>query len=239
MIVAVSVAFVLLLLIISMLYYRFLHQLRMRQLEAFEKIIQAQESERTRIARDLHDELAPVLSSVRLRLDECDSPAEVMTERDVLSRDIAESINRIREISHNLMPSTIINLGLVQTVNDMLRENRNNGIMIDFSCTIDDKPLTNFAKINIYRIISELVQNARKHSKATEIRLQLEDNGGSGTRLVYKDNGQGLQETARLNGLGMENMKARAQLLGGDMTIEQPVKGTSIIFYFDAFKIKL
>ena len=190
------------------------------------------ENERRRIASDLHDELGPMLSAVKLQINHLEPSDEseiIALERS--SAHIDEIIQRFRDISYNLLPNTLIRKGLVKAVEEFI--NKLNGahrILIDF--TSMELTLPPDKEINLYRIIQEIVHNTIKHARASKLLISIETPPG---KLLLKttDDGIGFNYEEKVQvalGLGLLNLYSRAEVLGGQFkVISQPGKGTTFI----------
>ncbi len=191
--------------------------------------IGALEDERKRIAADLHDELGPLLSSVRLQIG-C---VNLSTEQDQqvmqrASKYIDTILSRIRHISTDLMPQVLLRKGLVRAVEEFTDNlNQTGAIRIGFRHHgLPELPVE--SAIHLYRIIQEFIHNTLKHAGANELDLELY---GAGKKLILdmKDNGKGMGETepGKGSGLGLINMARRVEILQGDLYPEGiPGKGT-------------
>lgn len=189
------------------------------------------ENERKRIASDLHDELGPLLSAVKLQINnlEYQSPDDKILI-DKSSQHIDIIIHKLREISNNLMPNTLLRKGLVKAISEFVESNAEiYKLNIRFTCE-QDPSLGLDKEINIYRIVQEIVHNTVKHSKATLliIRIAVENNN---LVLSTADNGIGFDYFARSRehtGLGLRNLQSRAEILGGEISCTSELgKGTS------------
>jgi two-component system NarL family sensor kinase len=153
---------------------------------------------------------------------------------DILSV-VNDAIDETRRVSKNLRPSTLDDLGLLRTINGLCREFEDlSGISISKDTEIQENQVPEIVKITIYRILQEAVNNAVKHSNADRVSVRLAENGGS-VELTVEDNGKGfLIEEAEAEengtaGIGIENMKERAEMTGGQLTLSsEPNKGTIV-----------
>lgn len=223
--------------------HRRVKQLKMKakEQEAFSRqLIDSQESERKRIADELHGDLGHDLIIAKnkallgLKLTEDDSPAKHQFEE--ISAMTSQVLDGLREIAHNLRPHHLDELGLKDSLESML-ETVAGSSEIRFSAEID--PIAGVfskeAEMNLYRIVQEGVNNIVKHSGATEASVTLKCNG----RLVYltiQDNGAGFDSTPktttelRHRGFGLTGISERARMLGGVESIHSvPGQGTTII----------
>jgi PAS domain S-box-containing protein len=201
-----------------------------------------QESERRRIAVDLHDGLGQTLSLVKLSIEDAarsvsagvSSKAAATLER--LGPTVKSALAELRRISMNLRPSTLDDLGILATLSWYFREFEaacpNMNLAHDISVAEADVP--NLLKISIFRIVQEATSNALKHARAERIKVCLRGAGES-LELLIEDNGQGFDPAAAAgsrdfsHGLGLQSMKERAELSGGDYEFRSaPGQGTRI-----------
>jgi two-component system, NarL family, sensor kinase len=209
-----------------------------RNLQSHKEKIQAEitmlENERRRIANDLHDELGPILSAVKLHINslETTDPHDIkLIEKS--SRYIDDIIKKLREISNNLMPNTLIRKGLVFGIEEFVSAiNTMKALKIQFSCN-EPVALGKEKEINIYRIVQEVVHNTLKHSGATELKISLVMKEGR-VQLITEDNGKGFDYNAKMKentGLGLHSLASRAEIMGGEFElISEPGKGARCIF---------
>jgi signal transduction histidine kinase len=191
------------------------------------------EKERTRMAADLHDELGPTLSAIRFQVESVDAADE--EEQEILnkaSKQIDETISRVREIAGNLMPSALIRKGLVNGIQEFLHKLSHPSLAIEFKHSLTDE-IPQDKSINIYRIIQEIIQNTIKHAKASKLLIQIEQKEKN-ICVVCEDNGVGFNYKKIINdqtGLGLRNLKSRAEIMGGKMDVlSVPGKGSQFKF---------
>lgn len=209
-----------------------------RNRELYQSRIKAEittlEKERTRIAGDLHDELGPVLSAVKFKVNSFDIICpEDQEQLDKVNSHIDNMMSRLREISNDLMPNTLASKGLIIAMEESIsRLDKTAGLHINFAHTeIPDLKLE--TAVNLYRILQEIIHNTIKHAKATDLKIELKTQTGL-LVILTSDNGTGYnyEQAARENkGLGLRSMLSRAELLGGEMFIDAaPGQGTQTIF---------
>lgn len=204
------------------------------QKESLHVEINAMESERNRIANDLHDDVSPILSVIRFQVNSI----QVNNKEDELqiqeaSEHLDNLLNKLREISNNLMPASLARKGLVISVGEFLR-NVEASARIKISYNHDENlEVPHEKSIHIYRMVQELIHNGIKHAKATEITLQLKMNDRS-LVVFYEDNGRGFNfEKAMANstGFGLRSLKSRADLMDGSLHVEsKPEQGAQFLF---------
>jgi signal transduction histidine kinase len=189
------------------------------------RLIDSQEKERRRIARELHDGVGQSLALLQIELSqlevECDPPMQSKLED--LARKVSDVSNVTREISHGLHPSHLEYLGLSRSLDKLCREFAQDRLLdIEFVKGELPEHLDPEVSLSLYRVAQEALHNAAKYSRArhVEVRLWME----------IVDDGVGL--AARRNdqvGMGMESMRERMELVGGAISIESaPMKGTKV-----------
>ena len=211
---------------------------RMRLLS--QELIMAQENERQRIARELHDHLAQDLSLARLDLERIalslppDGPWRGQT--GTVTQRLGSAINSIRDLAYGLLPPGLTELGLVDTVLAHCEEfSLRHGIAVDvFADGLDDVAFDFDTQINIYRLIQEALNNVRKHAKASRVTVRLL---GSYPDLLLRieDDGQGMDldqaqaQAGRAKRMGLWSMRERVRLLGGKIYFKsKPGQGLTI-----------
>lgn len=198
-------------------------------LEKIEAEIRTLEKERKRIASDLHDDLGPLLSAIRFKINAVDlinDDDKVLIEN--ASQHIDDTLNRVREISFDLMPNTLIRKGLVQTLEEFIPK-MEKLVPLKIHFTHEDiNELPTEMTINLYRIVLEIINNTVKHSQATNLVIQL-TKPGKKIVLLTSDDGIGFDYEKKKEenpGLGLKNLQSRAEIMHGELLINtQPGKG--------------
>ena len=207
-----------------------------------QQLIKAQESERNRIAGYLHDHVAQDLSSLKIGLETLfDNQREVSAEISAkicdLSKILQDSITAVRDLSYDLHPPGLEQLGLVRTVYQYCEDfSEKNNVSVDFfTAGMKDLKLDFDTKINLYRLIQEGLNNIKKHAQASQAVVRLVASSPN-IILRIEDNGQGFDVASRLarsfteKRLGLSGMEERVSLLAGTMSIKsRPSKGTRIL----------
>ncbi|WP_040005767.1 ATP-binding protein [Fibrisoma limi] len=204
-------------------------------------LLEGQEEERRRFARELHDGIGQMLTGLKLqagKLKKGEFPDEKQRLRfEELCNTIQDIIQTTRQISHNLMPSVLGDFGLEATLQLLAEQTaQSSGIAVTFEGTGSDKRLSAPVEIGLYRIAQEALNNAVKYADAQLVRLKLQRMKSTVT-LVVEDDGKGfsvLNGTAKDKSVsltnGLDNMRTRARLLNGDLTItSKPKKGTKVM----------
>ena len=197
------------------------------------QLIGAQEVERKRVALELHDGISQSLSAIKLNIEqyiavmnkpqsaESGVSDETTGMGNRLVRNMQSTIEEIRRIAVDLSPSMLDDLGVVQTIQWFCREFQcvHRRIKINKNVTIDEENVPDPLKIVIYRIVQESLNNASKHSNATQVNVEISV-VTKGLRLCVRDNGDGFKEKIRKpanphkGGMGLRSMQERAQSTG-------------------------
>jgi two-component system sensor histidine kinase DegS len=202
------------------------------------KIIEAQEEERKRLSREIHDGPAQMLAHVMMRSD--------LIERIFKERGVDEAIQEIRDfkkmvrsalyevrrIIYDLRPMALDDLGLIPTLRKYLQtvEEYNKKTSISFIHIGEEKRLPARFEVAIFRLVQESVQNALKHAEASEIQVKMEIKNCR-LFLMVKDNGKGFDITEKKeNAFGLIGMKERVELLEGKMNIQSQIGVGTTIF---------
>ncbi len=205
-----------------------------QQRKVFGAILEAEQKERIRIARDLHDSIGQMLSVVKMNVSNIHYQAEGEEKRQAGNTlaIVDQTIQELRHISHNLIPEEL-SFGLVNALEEMGRKINEAGTTRVQLAIADDWPARKFDKqfeLSIYRIIQELLSNMLKHAEASTISITLAQNENN-ILLSVSDNGKGF-DTGTIKesqGLGWKNVSGRVQLLNGRMSVQsEKVKGTQI-----------
>lgn len=177
------------------------------------------ENERKRIVSDLHDELGPVLSVVKMHIMKLDTRLEEDLENIEQANEKLDNIlDRIRDICNQLMPQGLLRKGFIMGINEFIGELEGK-TPINMNFKYEDMPIPAKAEIHLYRMIQEIINNAIKHSQATKLDIQLYQKN-SKIIITVKDNGKGFsvnQVTKESRGLGLKNILSRVDILQGDL----------------------
>lgn len=203
-----------------------------KQIESAQNMIQGEEAERTRLARDLHDGLGGMLSGVKFQLNSMKGNV-ILSEENALTftksiSQLDEAIAEMRRVAHNMMPETLLNFGLNDTLQNYCESvSKNSGIKIFFQSFGLENRLEQTTEIVIYRIVQELLNNTIKHANATETYVQISKNDNT-VSLTVEDNGKGFDvNSVQKNGIGLSNIQHRVDYLKGKIDVQSDEKGTS------------
>lgn len=228
--------FLLVVIIFVLLYYRSQKKLAARrmleieqqkQLDITKAMLDGEEGERRRLARDLHDGLGGMLAGVKMNLSGANTAQDEKLFQVIHQLD--NSVNELRRIARNMMPESLLNFGLETALKDMCELNFAPGLEIRFQSLGVQRDLPEKTQIIIYRIAQELLANAIKHSGANKIMLQCSQNENI-FYLSIEDNGKGFDpNTSECKGLGWDNIRNRIEFLKGKIEIDSIIgEGTTI-----------
>jgi len=203
------------------------------KIESMHAMIEGQEAERERVAKDLHDSLGGLLSTVKLQFDSLENKLEGVKKINNYknaNRLLDTACQEVRDIARNMQPSSLLNLGLVAAVRDLInRIDDPDQRTIDFQHYGLENKLENTVALTVYRLVQELLNNSIKHSKAKEILIQL-------TReekefiIMVEDDGIGFDVEGVEKGMGTENILSRVNYLKGDLSVHsEKGKGTTTL----------
>lgn len=205
--------------------------------EILTAIINTEERERERFAKDMHDGLGPLLSTIKLYVNELKSSSMPDEEREDLIKSsnelIDEAVNSTRNISNNIMPRIINTYGLVKAVDEFCNKvNKTNKLNISFETENFPEKFNHDIELILFRVISELINNTIKHANAKKVLILLIKNE-SKISLYFKDDGIGFNTEDIMNsdkkGMGLKNIISRIKSINGNYYFNSsPNNGFSI-----------
>lgn len=211
------------------------------QKKMIEAALESQENERRRVAADLHDSIGAMLSTIRLSLLTHVKKNKEDTESISESkRMLDDTIDSVRRISRDLMPSTLEKFGLSQAVREMCdRFQSTTSLPIEFEEIGVTPHLSKTRELMVFRIVQELLHNALKHSGASLLRVILRNSDN--LDVIVEDDGAGFdlsEQQTEGKGLGLFNIENRARLAGGGVIFDSAVgKGSKIVISIPYEKI--
>jgi signal transduction histidine kinase len=206
-------------------------EIKKQRIEIVKSVIDAQEIERQRLSRELHDGVGQMLSAVNMRLERA-KIADKNDSEEILSVTqgmVKNIISEIRTTSNNLMPNLLNELGLSSAISNLCEDINNNNINLKITYQTNIQRKINSPRcIYIYRIVQEAINNIVKHARATSAKIQI--NYSENRFFVeIEDNGIGFNKNMIKIGSGLINMKERTELVGGKFEINSVInKGTII-----------
>jgi len=196
-----------------------------------EMLIQAQETERQRLSRQMHDGPAQALSNfilqteIAMRLFEVDQE-KARTELTNLKGSASSTFQQVRDFIFDLRPMMLDDLGLAPTIKRYCNAFREkNSIEVLVSVTGNERRMESYLEVMIFRSMQELLHNTITHSQATQLKVQL-DMGLQDIRLVVEDNGRGFdyeKVIMETKGLGIKVIRDRTEMLGGEFNIDSAI----------------
>jgi signal transduction histidine kinase len=199
--------------------------------DAMRRVVEAQELERKRLARELHDETGQALASILLGLKPLESATSGDTRESVLAlRELVVStLQDVRRLAVELRPSALDDLGLVPAIDRLARSFGESGVQVDVEANIGAERLPEAVETVLYRIVQEAVTNVAKHAEASRLSITLTRKGSS-VVVIVEDDGKGFDAAAGpSDGLGLLGMRERLALVGGTLRIETAAdSGTTI-----------
>jgi two-component system sensor histidine kinase UhpB len=204
-----------------------LDRLERERRESARRALSAQEGERRRIARELHDEIGQVLTGLVLRSETLArrAPTELRGELEDLREEARHGAEDVRMIARRLRPEALDELGLQSALLALCTSvSASARLEIDRNLA-RDLPLTAEQELVIYRVAQESITNVVRHARATRAQVTLEGDGAGGVVLCVRDDGVGLPADAERQANGLRGMRERALLVGANVTIGSPPEG--------------
>jgi len=196
-----------------------------QQVISLQAMINGQETERTRIAKDLHDGIGGIFSTVKMHYSTLQQDTPLIKENPLYKKTldlINSAADELRRVAHNMMPEVLMKMGLTEALQDFCN-NINSGKLLNITLQAFgmEKRLNSSTEIMLYRIVQELINNIIKHAYATEALIQInrEQNRLS---LIIEDNGRGFdtKEAEEKRSMGIATVKSRVDYLNGRLTID-------------------
>jgi two-component system, sensor histidine kinase LadS len=194
---------------------------------AADKIIQTQEEERNRLARELHDGLGGLLGGIRMGAHHRLKPYPA--EQEWIAEQLDLAVTDLRNIAHDLMPVQLQEQGLDRVLEKAVaRWNMGDELKVHYNSSIQQRyPLRTEAAL--YRIVLELMHNIKKHADATEVNIEIwEEEKTQRLTLLVEDNGKGF-EAGKEEGIGWKSIRQRVQYMEGKINIDSSHRGTTVI----------
>jgi PAS domain S-box-containing protein len=210
------------------------HEEEIQRLSA--RLIHAQEDERKRLARELHDDLSQQVAVLSIAMGNLKRqiPAretEARQQSDRIQQKLAEVAETVRRISHQLHPAVLEYSGLVAALRSYCQEfSALSGMQVAFACDDSIGEVAPEVGLSLYRITQEALQNAAKHAQTAEAKVSLRRTGNE-LCLTIEDRGIGMAaQPTRLDGLGLVSIRERTRLIGGTVEfVSEPNRGTAVV----------
>ncbi|QNF33369.1 hypothetical protein HUW51_11790 [Adhaeribacter swui] len=189
-----------------------------KEIQLLQALMQGEEKERSRIAKDLHDGVAGMLAAVKMHLSV--SKFEKQPEGYTKALELLnEATTEVRKTSHNLMPEVLLQYGLDAALNRYCTNINSAALQVNYYFIGEEQRFISSFELSVYRIVQELLNNIFKHSRATEATVQLSVREGV-LSLSIEDNGVGFaKQPGQSGGMGLESLKRRIRTLNGNMEL--------------------
>lgn len=206
-----------------------------QQNQIFSAMIEGQEKERKRLAIDLHDGLGGRLSGISMNLSKLDKDEPKQYPKEQLQKvmkDLNDSLTELRSIARNMMPETLVKFGLQAALKDYCSSMTGGETKVTLQFYGSDNGIDINQQVTMYRVIQELINNAIKHARASEVLVQFMREG-SQIDITVEDNGVGFNKNKDLKknntGMGLSNLQTRVAYLKGNIDFEtEENEGTTV-----------
>ncbi|HSS33552.1 MAG TPA: histidine kinase [Solirubrobacterales bacterium] len=216
---------------IELAFLRMLRRLEAERRRAGSATLAAQEEERARVARDLHDEVNQSLTGLLLRLEAAReaAPPELEAELAETKALANQAMRELLSLARQLRPTALDDLGLAAAVAGQVEQLGHGEVEASFEVEGDFSDLGDDAQLVVYRVAQEALSNAGRHSGAEGVAVTMRRREDGGVDLAVADDGRGFAFEESERGLGIGGMRERALLIGGELTIEsRPGHGTTV-----------
>ncbi len=216
---------------IELAFLRMIRRLEAERRRAGSAALRAQEEERARVARDLHDEVNQSLTGLLLRLEAVReaAPAELEPELAETKALANQAMHELLSLARQLRPTALDDLGLAAAIGGQVERLSRGELAAELHADGDFSDLGDDAQLVVYRVAQEALSNAARHSGAGHVEVGLRRAGSGGVELTVADDGRGFAFDESEGGLGLAGMRERALLVGGELTIEsRPGRGTTV-----------
>ncbi|HVF82512.1 MAG TPA: ATP-binding protein [Flavisolibacter sp.] len=209
-----------------------------KELQVLQAVLQGEEGERSRIAKDLHDGVAGMLAAVKMHFDSVSIQHSCVLDAEAYRQGVRlldEASSEVRKTSHNLMPEVLLQYGLDEAIRRYCTNISNNDVLtVQYDSWGDIRRLKSSFELSVYRIVQELLNNIVKHSKANKAIVQVSAQN-SILSVTVEDNGIGLmQAKGQAGGMGLATLRSRVEAIKGTIQIEgEAGNGVSAYLEFD------
>lgn len=208
---------------------------KQNEVRVLNALVEGEERERSRLARELHDGVGGILSASKMHLSIVQEANKDGRQSDALQNITAmldHASQEIRAIAHNLFPNLLLTQDLNSALASFCQRMRNSGLDIEYYCLGEMPALGNRFKLMVYRSVQELVNNVMKHAKADYVLVQISHHDNM-LSIVVEDNGAGF-DLGQPKGMGLLSLEEKIKNLHGRLTIQSaPGHGTSVHLEFD------
>ena len=213
-------------------FHRLLGRIEAERRHSGRLALRAQEEERKRLARDLHDEVNQALTAILLRLQAVsqDAPPPVADELGEVRRLVNQAMDELLRLARQLRPTALDDHGLYSAIEGQVRRFRaQTGIEADLQMRGAPAELDAESETAVFRIAQEALANVARHAGASSVDVEVQSLGPNGVALTVRDDGRGFETDGAATGLGLNGMAERARLVGGELDIDsRPGGGTAV-----------
>ncbi|WP_082793986.1 tetratricopeptide repeat-containing sensor histidine kinase [Roseivirga seohaensis] len=222
----ITIALIMLLIISYLLFSRTIQRKKLENLRA---MVLGEENERKRVAKDLHDGIGVLLTSIKMRLSNFEDNVEDKNAFQNSLGQIDNACSEVRRISHNMVPASLSKLGLEEAMLDLFDNvTASSQIEIQEKLSYEVGDFEESSEVLIYRVIQELVNNTLKYAQASSIQIEMKKIKDEYI-IEYQDNGVGFDKTKIKNGLGLKSIASRIDILKGKLTFDS-TEGNGVSF---------
>jgi hypothetical protein len=206
--------------------------LHKQELKSTYAMLEGQDIERQRLAREVHDNIGSMLVTLNMYADSLltDISAEAKQEFSKKIGEVArQAVDEVRTLSHRLDATELRFFGLAKAIHDLVAMINTSALLKAEAQVNITGALPNDISLNVYRIMQELVNNSLKHARATRVHIHITEVNREYLSVLYEDNGIGFDQAQTHAGMGLQNIRARIEKLQGRLTIETgPQRGFSL-----------
>ncbi|OEK01999.1 hypothetical protein BFP97_10920 [Roseivirga sp. 4D4] len=223
-----GIVIIIMIVIFIIAYLLFSRAIQKKKLENLQAMVLGEENERKRVAKDLHDGIGVLLTSVKLRLTNFQDKVEAKDDFKNSLEQIDNACTEVRRISHNMIPASLTKLGLQEAILDLLDNvQASTDIVIEEALSYEEGAYDESKEVLIYRVVQELINNSLKYADPTKLSIELAKSKQDYV-LIYQDDGKGFEKSKVKSGLGLRSIASRVDILKGKLTFESsPGQGAS------------
>jgi len=199
-----------------------------QKLLMMDAMIEGQENERRRVAKDLHDGVGSLLAALKIQVGSM-GETEKSAVLDKTYQMAGNAYEEVRRVAHNMMPQALIDQGLTSAVKQLVRQvGDSSGLDIHWQLLGNEPQLKSNEEMMVYRIVQELLNNIVKHAEASEVWVQISEEDHHHV-LMVEDDGKGFDMNDQPEGMGLENLRSRAEYLGAEIEMDSRLgEGTAV-----------
>lgn len=206
--------------------------LSQQEIKSINAMLEGQENERDRMAKDLHDRLGSMLGGIKVNMAALEDRVEQVQKDqqfEKVNRLLDQAVGELRQISHDMAAATLSRFGLEKALKDLRDTIHINGrLSVELNVFGLDQRLERSVELAVYRVVQELVSNVLKHAQARELSIAVTRTPGR-LSVVVSDDGKGFDTTLPAEGMGLSNVRSRAAALGATVQVDStPGKGTTV-----------